>query len=82
MKVNLHIETLVLDGLPLTRREGPLVQRAIELELAKLIADGNFVSAGSNALATARAPAITLASTSPQGMGRQIAGSVFEGIRR
>ena len=36
--VNLHIERLVLEGLPLGAHEGPLVQAAIEVELGRLFA--------------------------------------------
>ena len=80
MRINLHIEKLVLDGLPLERRDGPAVQRAVEQELSRLMAAGTF--AGSQTLAATRAPAITLEGASPQGVGRRIAASVFEGIRQ
>jgi hypothetical protein len=79
MKINLHIENLVLDGLPLARRDGPAVQAAVQQELARLLADGHFV--GSQSLAAARGPQINLTGADPHGAGRQIAGSVFEGIK-
>ena len=67
MRINLHIEKLVLDGLPLERRDGPAVQRAVQQELSRLMADGNF--AGSQSVPAARAPAITLTGASPQRAG-------------
>jgi hypothetical protein len=79
MIINLHIEKLVLDGLPLERRDGPLLQAAVQQELARLLANGNFT--GSHMIAAARAPAITLTCASPQSAGRQIAAAVFEGIK-
>lgn len=42
MNINLHIEKLVLDGLPVGTHEGPLVQAAVEAELARLIEQGPF----------------------------------------
>jgi len=38
MNINLHVERLVLDGLPVTRSQGPLLQAAVEAELASLLA--------------------------------------------
>jgi hypothetical protein len=40
MNVRLHIERLILDGLPLAEAGAPHVQAAIETELALLIAAG------------------------------------------
>ena len=38
MTIKLHIERLVLDGLPIARRHGPCVQAAIEAELGRSLA--------------------------------------------
>jgi hypothetical protein len=38
MKIELHIEQLILDGLPLEKRHGPLVRAAVEKGLTRLIA--------------------------------------------
>ena len=38
MRIELHIERLILDGLPLEIRHGPLVRAAVEKELTRLIA--------------------------------------------
>jgi len=37
MKINVHIERLVLDGLPVERRDGPAIQHAVEAELTRLL---------------------------------------------
>jgi hypothetical protein len=80
MIINLHIEKLVLDGLPLGRSDGPLVQAAVQQELARLLANGNFTD--SQMTAAARASAISLTDASPRGVGQRIAASLFEGIRQ
>ncbi len=38
MNINVHIERLILDGLPVAHRERPLLQAAVETELARLFA--------------------------------------------
>jgi hypothetical protein len=42
MNINLHIERLILDGLPITGSQGELVQAAAEAELARLLTDGGL----------------------------------------
>lgn len=37
MKINILIEQLILDGLPIEQRDGAAVQKAVESELAQLI---------------------------------------------
>jgi hypothetical protein len=83
MNINLHIERLVLDGLPLEQRQGPQLQAAVERELTRLLSSTSsssaFVSSGS--LATINAGAIHLAEdASPLGLGKQIASAVYDGI--
>lgn len=39
MNINVHIERLILDGLPISRSQGVLVQAAVETELARLLAE-------------------------------------------
>jgi hypothetical protein len=83
MNINLHIERLVLDGLPLEQRQGPQLQAAVERELTRLLSGtsstGAFVS--SSSLATINAGAIHLAeNASPLGLGKQIATALHGGI--
>ncbi len=84
MNINLHIERLVLDGLPITSSQGALVQSAVETELAQLLNDGGLASSlqSGGAMPSARADAIQLTSESnPTQIGRQIARAVYGGLR-
>ena len=40
MSIHLHIDRLVLEGLPLSPTDGPLLQAALESELTRLMGDG------------------------------------------
>ena len=83
MKINLHIERLVLEGLPLERSHGPLVQSAVQQELARLlgfngIAPG-FISGG--AMPHAQGGEMQFArEANPRQLGTQIAQSVHEAL--
>jgi hypothetical protein len=79
MKISVHIERLVLDGLPLERRDGPIVRAAVERELAHLFnADAPAPRLlSSNAVPSLRAASIELQETvSPKQLGQQIAKAV------
>lgn len=82
MNINVHIERLILDGLPVTRSQGPAVQAAVEAELARLLASGvspELLAGG--AMPSISAGNITLANQgSPAQLGRQIARAVHSGI--
>ncbi len=82
MNINLHIERLVLEGLPIAQGAGPLVQQAVEAELSRLLADGVSPRLlGGGALPHSPAGAIQLTKNiSPAAIGRQIARSVYGGI--
>lgn len=83
MNVNLHIERLILDGLPIESRHGSTVQASIENELAKLLGQTDRLAANlrGGAVPSVRADAIQLASpSSPVQLGRQIAGSIYGSI--
>jgi hypothetical protein len=80
MKINLHIERLVLDGLPISRRDGPAIETAVRSELSRLLGSGQFTS--SQAVASAKVPAITLNSTTPSAIGQQIATSIYGGVKQ
>ena len=83
MNVNVHIDRLILDGLSLTSSQGPLVQAAVEAELARLLTAGGLAEglADGGALPSLRANAIQLTSDgNPHEIGRQIAQSVYGGI--
>lgn len=82
MNINLHIERLVLEGLPIAQGAGPLVQHAVEAELSRLLADGVSPGlSGGGALPRVPAGAIQLTKdVSAAAIGRQIAQSVYGGI--
>jgi hypothetical protein len=83
MNINLHIERLVLDGLPIERNQGAHVQAAVEAELTRLLAENGLardLQAGS-VVPGIRANQIQFAPDSnPMQMGAQIARSVYGGI--
>ncbi len=83
MNVNVHIERLILDGLPIASHQGPLVQTAVEAELTRLLAaDGlaaNLLVGG--ALSHLQAGGIQLTGEgNPGQLGQQIAQAVYGGI--
>lgn len=86
MNIKVHIERLVLDGLPVARHQAPLIQTAVEAELARLlVADGlaaTLQSAG-GATPSVNAPGIRFTSdSSPAELGQKIARAVYRGIGR
>jgi hypothetical protein len=83
MKIQLHIERLILDGLPIERRDGAIVQAAVEAELARLLTvegpSNGLLSGG--ATPAARGGSIQLERKSnPAGLGTEIARAVFRGL--
>lgn len=73
MNINIDIEKLVLDGVPISRSQARLLQAEVESELAKLLANeglpDNLLSGG-----VVPAGAIQLKpGTNPAQMGQQIA---------
>lgn len=83
MNINLHIERLILDGLPLAHAQGPLVQAAVEAELSRLLSAGGLHSSLQSGIAvpSVRADAVSLnTGSNPQQIGQQIARAVYGGI--
>jgi len=83
MNINLHIERLILDGLPLEAKDSAAFRAAVEVELARLLTQNtdaaNWQTGG--AVPSVRADAIQLkAESSPAQIGQQIAGSIYGGI--
>lgn len=85
MKIILHIERLVLDGLPVSRAQGHIVRSAVERELTQLFTTRNFpheLRAG-GAIPALRGGNIRLEKRAqPAAVGKQIAGAVYHGIGR
>jgi hypothetical protein len=87
MKINMHIERLVLDGLSVPYHQQPLLQTAVETELARLFTVN--VNRPANGLLTGKAVShisagdIQSANESEPGhLGQQIARAVYEGVNR
>jgi hypothetical protein len=85
MAIRVHIERLVLDGLPIDRRQGVQVQVALERELARLLTMSGLHPelASGRAVPSIQADRINLGlEVSPTRLGQQIARSVYGGIGR
>ena len=85
MKIHLHIERMVVDGLPLTARDGALLRAALEAELTRLLAQPQPDGARPTSLAVprVRADGIRIAQAAkPAEVGQQIARSVHGAIGR
>jgi len=84
MSIHLHIERLVLDGLPLEAAQGPAVQAAVEAELTRLLADRGLTPGlrFGGAVAMARGSDIRIADgDTPARLGEKIAGAVHGGVQ-
>jgi len=81
MNVNVHIERLILDGMPLASNQGPLVQAAVEAELRRLLAEQGLSPSFAGAVPHLSAGSIQLAPDSkPAQLGRQIAEAIHGGL--
>lgn len=85
MRIRLHIERLVLDGLPSAGADRALLRAAVAGELARLLAAGGLdrdLAAG-GAVARLSAPPIRFGrGERPDAIGRAVARSVHAGIGR
>ncbi len=85
MKVNLHIERLVLRGLPIGSRDAAQVKKAVRAELTRLLAiDPTVVcSLVSAAMPSARGMPLRMsAAEDPPQLGAAIAQSVYGGLSK
>jgi hypothetical protein len=81
--VSVHIERLVLDGLPLAPGAAVQLQFAVEGELIRLLAEDGLDRASQGAFRSLPAPAFQYVGNSvPTDLGRQIARSVYESLDR
>ena len=83
MKVHLHIDRLVIEGLDVPHASRGALQAAVERELAQHIAQGGLARelAGGIAVPSIRAPQIaTVASPKPAQLGGAIAAAVYGGV--
>ena len=83
MNINVHIDRLILDGIPLSNHRWLVLQAAVEGELARLLAaDGLAPSLlAGGAVPRVSAGAIQLTNQGdPTDLGQQIAQVVYGGI--
>lgn len=83
MKINLHIDRLILDGIDLDAAQRPVLQAAVEAELGRLLAEGGVGAdlAGGGAVPSVRAAGFEMGGEgNPRQLGAQIARSVYGGI--
>jgi hypothetical protein len=78
MNINVSIERLVLDGLPMNRTQGALVQVAVETELARLLAEHGLSHLSAGAVPRLSANSIQVTRDSkPAQLGNQIAQAIY-----
>ncbi|MGB9176690.1 MAG: hypothetical protein WCB46_08150 [Methanoregula sp.] len=84
MTIRVHIDRLVLDGVPVQRHEGPAVQRSLEKELARLLAEGGLSAdlASGGAYPDIPAADMNISGSSAREIGKGIARAVYGGIGR
>ncbi len=82
--IKVHIERLVLEGLPVEPRHGPQIQAAVEAELSRLMSEGGLAPelASGGAVPSVQANGINSVGGSPAQIGRQIAKAVYGGMGR
>ena len=84
MKIHVHIERLVLDGLPIDRHSAPLIQEAVQAELSRLFTDSGASQSLllGGAVPSLRTMPIHIASRSqPEAMGQKVANAVHGGLQ-
>ena len=85
MKIEVHIERLVLDGLPVTSAESARVRAAVTAELSRMLAAGGLARElhGGGAVPRVAAPQFSFGPRErPDAIGRHIARSIHAGIGR
>ena len=82
--VSLHIERLVIEGVPLSMGQAAQLERAVQHELTRLLQrEGIGPSLHGGAVPALSAPAIHISSPfQPVRLGRQIAHSVHQSLTR
>ena len=80
-EIHLHIERLVLEGLPVTGSETGLIQTAVEAELARLLGKNGIGPSSARFVARATSEDISLSKTTrPSSLGRRIGKSIHAAI--
>lgn len=85
MNIHVHIDSLVLDGLPVDAGDGGLVQAALEAELTRLLAAGALAPGLRAGGARPSVPSEEIDLTgdaTPATLGQRIGEAVYGGISR
>lgn len=85
MRIELKIDRLILDGLPVERSQSSLVKAAVEEELSRLLTRGGVAGKmeSDSSLPILRGKEIRVQKgEEPQGVGRRIARAVYGEIGR
>lgn len=83
MRIELHIESLVLHGVPLARGQQPRLQAALVQELTRRLGDGVLaqrLAAGGGSDVVHGTPVRVGASPDARSLGTQIAASIDAGL--
>lgn len=83
MNINLHIERLVLEGLPVEARQGDLLREAVVAELTRLLQENGLSTTlqTGGAVTSVSVGSLQLnADRNPLQTGQQIAQAVYGGI--
>lgn len=83
MKINLHIDRVILEGVNLKPGQQHLVQAGLEAEFSRLLKDRRLASGFTRNLAVPRVTASDIrlsGDNNPSQLGEQIAQSVYGGI--
>ncbi|HYQ17179.1 MAG TPA: hypothetical protein VEQ58_15510 [Polyangiaceae bacterium] len=83
MSINLHIETLLLEGLELSRAQAERVRAALTSELSRLLETGALEPEQLQAVVSRlEAPPLAVSTNwAPEQLGAQLATSVLSGIQ-
>jgi hypothetical protein len=81
MNINVSIERLVLDGLPMSRSQGVRVQAAVETELARLLGKEGLSHLSTGAVPHLSTNSIQVTGDSkPAQLGHQIARAIYSSL--
>jgi hypothetical protein len=82
MNINVHIERLILDGVPESHAQGPIIGAAMETELTRLLATGGLEASLQSGGAWPNLPVsiVQLTASKPAQLGQQIAQAIYGGI--
>lgn len=82
MNIDVHIERLILDGLPVKGSDGSVIQAAVETELSRLLTEQGLAGMSAGAPTNLSAGQIELArETKPARLGHQIAQAIHTCVR-